>query len=151
MISGVIQSSEKPPHKMTALIRVLLGMSQPSARIAVADLTFFDPALNASQKEAVKFALEAPEVACIHGPPGKHMTFRSSFETEWCHRDRKNAHPYRDYPTVNKCHSFESKTATFTGLWCFQPLSRQHLRATTRIARGRERPETESNTDWTSR
>lgn len=38
--------------------------------IPVGDLTFFDPSLNRSQKEAVKFALESPEVACIHGPPG---------------------------------------------------------------------------------
>lgn len=33
-------------------------------------LEFFDPSLNDSQKEAVKFTLEAPEVALIHGPPG---------------------------------------------------------------------------------
>lgn len=55
---------------MTELIRVLLGMSRPSAPIHLANLTFFDALLNESQKEAVKFALEAPEVACIHGPPG---------------------------------------------------------------------------------
>jgi DNA polymerase alpha-associated DNA helicase A len=70
MISEVIQSNDKRSHEVTRLIQVLLGISQPSARISVAALTFFDPSLNASQKEAVKFALEAPEVACIHGPPG---------------------------------------------------------------------------------
>jgi len=73
--SVLIQSNNKPPHEMTKLIRVLLGMSQPSARTPVTDLKFFDPALNASQKEAVKFALEAPEVACIHGPPGQYISY----------------------------------------------------------------------------
>ena len=73
--SDFIQPNNKPPHEMTKLIQVLLGMSQPSARIPVADLKFFDPALNASQKEAVKFALEAPEVACIHGPPGQFIPY----------------------------------------------------------------------------
>ena len=34
------------------------------------DLKFFDPTLNDSQKTAVRFALESPELACIHGPPG---------------------------------------------------------------------------------
>jgi DNA polymerase alpha-associated DNA helicase A len=71
----MIQSNEKPHHEMTRLIQVLLGMSQPSAKVHVADLTFFDSALNPSQKEAVKFALEAPEVACIHGPPGRCIAF----------------------------------------------------------------------------
>lgn len=55
---------------MTRLTQVLLGMSAPSARAAITDIAFFDPSLNQSQKDAVKFALSSPEVACIHGPPG---------------------------------------------------------------------------------
>jgi hypothetical protein len=119
--SGLIQSNDKPPHEMTKLIRVLLGMSQPSARTPVADLKFFDPALNASQKEAVKFALEAPEVACIHGPPGQCIPYLTglSFEIESRHRDWQDTYPHRDYPTVDKCYSVKSKTATFTCLWRF--------------------------------
>jgi len=57
-----------PP--VTKLVEVLLGISAPSERIPRENITFFDPNLNDSQKAAVKFALESPEVACIHGPPG---------------------------------------------------------------------------------
>ncbi|KAI0336542.1 P-loop containing nucleoside triphosphate hydrolase protein [Cubamyces sp. BRFM 1775] len=60
--------------KMTPLIRVLMGMAPPSERVPVKDLKFFDPSLNASQQEAIRFALESPEVACIHGPPGTGKT-----------------------------------------------------------------------------
>jgi hypothetical protein len=125
LMSGVIQSNDKPPHEMTRLIQVLLGMSQPSAQTQVADLTFFDTTLNPSQKEAVKFALEAPEVACIHGPPGIYIAFltRCPLSIGFCHRDRKNTYPHRDNPTADKRHPLKSKTATFTGLWRFQPLS----------------------------
>ena len=56
---------------MTSLVRVLLGMAQPSARVPLKNILYFDNTLNASQQEAVKFALESPEVACIHGPPGR--------------------------------------------------------------------------------
>ncbi|KAI0780930.1 P-loop containing nucleoside triphosphate hydrolase protein [Trametes elegans] len=60
--------------KMTPLIRVLMGMSAPSERLAVKDLAFFDASLNNSQKEAIRFAIGSPEVACIHGPPGTGKT-----------------------------------------------------------------------------
>lgn len=55
----------------TVLIEVLLGMkplSPPNYRVA--DLIFFDNTLNDSQKAAVRFCLDSPEVACIYGPPG---------------------------------------------------------------------------------
>jgi DNA polymerase alpha-associated DNA helicase A len=55
---------------MTKLVEVLLGISAPSERTPLENIVFFDPTLNDSQKATVKFALEAPEVACIHGPPG---------------------------------------------------------------------------------
>ena len=51
-------------------MQVLLGIATPSAKVPVVDLNFFDSSLNASQREAVQFSLESPEVACIHGPPG---------------------------------------------------------------------------------
>ncbi|KAI6096068.1 AAA domain-containing protein [Pisolithus croceorrhizus] len=74
----VIPSSRKPDDKtgyqLTPLIRVLLGMSPPSKPTYTDDITFYDPSLNASQKRAVKFALAAEEVACIHGPPGTGKT-----------------------------------------------------------------------------
>ena len=52
------------------LIEVLLGISVPSERTPLENVDFFDSTLNDSQKAAVKFVLESPEVACIHGPPG---------------------------------------------------------------------------------
>ena len=45
-------------------------MTRPSEVTPIQDLKFFDNSLNNSQKDAVKFCLESPEVACIHGPPG---------------------------------------------------------------------------------
>jgi len=50
---------------------VLLGMAMPARRTLAHDISFFDDSLNDSQMAAVKFALEAVEVACIHGPPGE--------------------------------------------------------------------------------
>lgn len=49
-------------------------MSPPSKPSSLGDIAFFDPSLNPSQKQAVKFALSAKEVACIHGPPGTGKT-----------------------------------------------------------------------------
>ena len=66
----MIQGAEKPPQDITPLIQVLLGITAPSAPASIGDIAFFDPSLNQSQKGAVRFALAAPEVACIHGPPG---------------------------------------------------------------------------------
>ncbi|TFY66820.1 hypothetical protein EVG20_g4274 [Dentipellis fragilis] len=64
----------KSSLEQTPVMRVLLGMSEPSKAIPVKDLSFFDPSLNPSQQEAIKFCLESPEVACIHGPPGTGKT-----------------------------------------------------------------------------
>lgn len=61
----------------SSFIRVLFGLSSPSP--VPADLTsdsdvgtieWFDPTLNDSQKEAIRFSLASREVALIHGPPG---------------------------------------------------------------------------------
>lgn len=60
--------------KMTKLVEVLMGTSEPTKPQPLKDVTFFDATLNDSQKEAIKFAIAAPEVACIHGPPGTGKT-----------------------------------------------------------------------------
>ena len=64
------QPDDKTKYELTPLICVLLGMSPPSKPSKLGDITFFDESLNQSQKAAVRFALAALEVACIHGPPG---------------------------------------------------------------------------------
>lgn len=68
------QSNDKCDYELTPLIRVLLGISPPSEKIPITELKFFDESLNPSQQQAVKFALESQEVACIHGPPGTGKT-----------------------------------------------------------------------------
>lgn len=69
-------------HKMneseySSFIRVLFGLSSPSPVAAdlakdedVGNLKWFDPTLNESQKDAIRFSLASREVALIHGPPG---------------------------------------------------------------------------------
>lgn len=55
------------------LYNVLLGRSYPSNSDSdeAYGMDFFDVSLNESQEEAVKFSIGSPEVALIHGPPGK--------------------------------------------------------------------------------
>jgi len=60
------------------LTNVLFGRQEPTFDAAWSDLSnvkFFDPTLNPSQQEAVRFALAAEQVALIHGPPGTGKTF----------------------------------------------------------------------------
>ncbi|KAF9418408.1 hypothetical protein BGZ94_009704 [Podila epigama] len=60
------------------LTNVLFGRQTPTFDNMWSDISsvkFLDPTLNASQKEAVRFALSAEQVALIHGPPGTGKTF----------------------------------------------------------------------------
>ncbi|KAG2007100.1 DNA helicase [Coprinopsis cinerea AmutBmut pab1-1] len=63
-----------PDYVLTPLMQVLMCMKPLGPPAQRGGVEFFDPNLNDSQKEAVRFCLAAPEVACIHGPPGTGKT-----------------------------------------------------------------------------
>ncbi|KAF3055813.1 DNA polymerase alpha-associated DNA helicase A [Daldinia childiae] len=63
--------------------RVLFGLTSPSpvsadlvrdAEYGEGKIEWFDPTLNDSQKDAIRFALASREIALIHGPPGTGKT-----------------------------------------------------------------------------
>lgn len=62
----------------TTLARVLFGLDSPSPistspteiEAEIGRIEFFDPTLNDSQKDAIRFALASRDIALIHGPPG---------------------------------------------------------------------------------
>jgi ATP-dependent RNA/DNA helicase IGHMBP2 len=70
------------PEDSLTLVRTLFGIREPTFQNEfVSDeekqkfsFDFFNQNLNLSQKEAVKFSLEANELALIHGPPGTGKT-----------------------------------------------------------------------------
>ncbi|XP_007171177.2 DNA-binding protein SMUBP-2 [Balaenoptera acutorostrata] len=58
----------------SSLTEVLFGGSDPSPASEIPPLTFYNATLDASQQEAVWFALSQKELAIIHGPPGTGKT-----------------------------------------------------------------------------
>ncbi|PYH64532.1 putative DNA helicase [Aspergillus vadensis CBS 113365] len=60
----------------THFMRVAFGQTSPMVPDydSIGSLEFTDPTLNDSQKEAIRFALAAREIALIHGPPGTGKT-----------------------------------------------------------------------------
>ncbi|KAI7863129.1 AAA domain-containing protein [Spinellus fusiger] len=92
---------------VSEMAKTLLGLSKPSAPIDQSDIVFYDETLNESQKDAVRFALGAPEIALVHGPPDNLV--------ERLARHRMNlvrvGHPARILPTVLE-HSLDIITRT---------------------------------------
>ncbi|KAI0383676.1 DNA helicase [Hypomontagnella monticulosa] len=67
----------------SSFVRVLFGLSSPSpvpsdlskdSEYGEGKIEWFDPTLNDSQKDAIRFALASKEIALIHGPPGTGKT-----------------------------------------------------------------------------
>lgn len=76
-----LENNDIPEDSLT-LVRTLFGIREPTFQNEfVSDeekqkfsFNFFNQNLNISQKQAVKFSLEANELALIHGPPGTGKT-----------------------------------------------------------------------------
>ncbi|KAG5915012.1 hypothetical protein E4U61_005084 [Claviceps capensis] len=73
-----LRSLSEPEY--SPFIRVLFGLSSPSS-VAYSEkgdemdkIEWVDATLNDSQKEAIRYALTAREIALIHGPPGTGKT-----------------------------------------------------------------------------
>lgn len=69
--------SKMTESEYSSFVRVLFGLSTPSPLPADLNtgpeygrIEWFNPNLNDSQKEAIRFALASHEIALIHGPPG---------------------------------------------------------------------------------
>ncbi|RMD39985.1 hypothetical protein DV735_g5144, partial [Chaetothyriales sp. CBS 134920] len=77
VIGDDISASSSSYSSLSPLQRILLGLDsqQPASLDSVRDLAFFNPSLNESQREAIRFALAAPHLALIHGPPGTGKTY----------------------------------------------------------------------------
>ncbi|XP_036991202.2 LOW QUALITY PROTEIN: DNA-binding protein SMUBP-2 [Artibeus jamaicensis] len=58
----------------SSLIEVLFGNAAPSPASDIQVPAFYNASLDASQREAVSFALSQRELAIIHGPPGTGKT-----------------------------------------------------------------------------
>ncbi|KAK0729130.1 P-loop containing nucleoside triphosphate hydrolase protein [Apiosordaria backusii] len=64
-------------------MRVLFGLTTPSPvpedlskdeEVGEGKIQWFDPSLNESQRDAIRFALKSQEIALVHGPPGTGKT-----------------------------------------------------------------------------
>ncbi|KAK0733922.1 P-loop containing nucleoside triphosphate hydrolase protein [Lasiosphaeria miniovina] len=77
-MNGTMQKLQKMSEaEHSIFIRVLFGQTIPTPVAAEADagaVDWFDPTLNDSQKDAIRFALASREIALIHGPPGTGKT-----------------------------------------------------------------------------
>ncbi|KAK6462324.1 P-loop containing nucleoside triphosphate hydrolase protein [Scheffersomyces coipomensis] len=75
MLSTLRKLGELKDHQKSYLIRLLLGEAEFSSNSSSSKISeFFNPTLNDSQKEAVKFAVDESPITIIHGPPGTGKT-----------------------------------------------------------------------------
>ncbi|KAK2733082.1 hypothetical protein FQN55_003783, partial [Onygenales sp. PD_40] len=77
MKQTMIKMESMPESEYTYFMRVIFGHTTPSPvdLTSIGTIDFFDPTLNDSQKEAIRFALASREIALIHGPPGTGKTY----------------------------------------------------------------------------
>jgi ATP-dependent RNA/DNA helicase IGHMBP2 len=73
MRKALVTASESRRSRLSVLREIFLGETSP-ARSRAPKLVFFNPRLNEYQRDAVKNALAADDVALVHGPPGTGKT-----------------------------------------------------------------------------
>jgi superfamily I DNA and/or RNA helicase len=73
MRKALVTASESKRSRLSTIREVFLGELAPE-RSRVPKVTFFNQSLNDYQKDAVKSALAADDVALVHGPPGTGKT-----------------------------------------------------------------------------
>ena len=72
-LSALQRARTATRDRLADLRRVLLGETPPAFRPET-PLTPIDSSLNASQQDAIRFALSASDLAILHGPPGTGKT-----------------------------------------------------------------------------
>lgn len=76
MNSAMGKLSELNDAKKNVIHRVLLDEIEPHiSHTPKTETTFFDSQLNASQQNAISFALDSSPITIIHGPPGTGKTY----------------------------------------------------------------------------
>jgi superfamily I DNA and/or RNA helicase len=73
-MTAALTQARKAERGRQAQLRDCLIGSRPQKVQEIRPLQIFDGGLNASQREAVEFAMAAADVAVIHGPPGTGKT-----------------------------------------------------------------------------
>ncbi len=71
---ALLKAANSERDRLAELTAVLVGGKKPKLDTRVRDLEYFDRSLNESQREAVRFATSAEDIALIHGPPGTGKT-----------------------------------------------------------------------------
>lgn len=100
----------------SSFIRTLFGLSSPSPVSDPGVIEWIDPSLNDSQKDAIKFALGAREMALIHGPPGVSPSHNQKHNIANMKIDRENSHTNRTHPS-----NVETRLES-SSLWTFEYL-----------------------------
>lgn len=80
MVSSMNKLSEIGENKINTgisskIVDALLGKLPNSLSSSKKKISFFDPNLNESQQQAIKFAINESPITIIHGPPGTGKTY----------------------------------------------------------------------------